>query len=61
MKPDKIYLVFEFMEQDLRKKIDTLPTGSHFSPLLVKRYMFQLLSGVAACHASCIIHRDLKP
>jgi len=30
-------------------------------PLLVKSYLFQLLSGINYCHSHRIIHRDLKP
>lgn len=56
-----MYLVFEFMELDLKKKIDTLLSGQYFPPQLVKWFMYQLLSGVAACHSRRIIHRDLKP
>merc|ERR1712002_1206674 len=28
---------------------------------LVKSYLYQLLSGVAYCHAHRVLHRDLKP
>jgi serine/threonine protein kinase len=56
-----MYLVFEFMELDLKKKIDTLLSGQYFPPMLVKWFLYQLLSGVAACHSRRIIHRDLKP
>jgi len=61
MCPSKMYLVFEYLDLDLKKKIDTLLSGSYFSPQLVKWYMYQLISGVAACHSRRIIHRDLKP
>ena len=61
MCPTEMYLVFEYMELDLRNKIDTLISGQFFSPMLVKWFMFQLLNGVAACHSRRIIHRDLKP
>jgi serine/threonine protein kinase len=53
-----LYLVFEFLEQDLRKyleSVDSLP------PPLIRSYMHQLMSGVAFCHSHRIIHRDLKP
>jgi len=61
MCPTKMYLVFEYLELDLKKKIDTLISGVCFNPQLIKWYMHQLLSGVAACHSRRIIHRDLKP
>ncbi|XP_071484181.1 cyclin-dependent kinase 2-like [Diadema antillarum] len=56
----KLYLVFEFMNQDLKKYMDVappsgLPTG------LVKSYLQQLLRGIAFCHVHRVLHRDLKP
>ncbi|XP_065053397.1 cyclin-dependent kinase 2-like [Rhopilema esculentum] len=56
----KLYLVFEYLSQDLKKYMDTAPAGS-LEPKLVKSYLYQLLSGIAYCHAHRILHRDLKP
>jgi len=56
-----MYLVFEYLEMDLKKKIDNLGPGNSFPPAIVKSYLYQLISGVAACHSRRIIHRDLKP
>lgn len=61
MCPTKMYLVFEYLEMDLKKKIDTLGAGNTFNIKTIKYYMYQLLAGVAACHSRRIIHRDLKP
>lgn len=54
-------LVFEYMDQDLKKYMDSL--GGHGIPdrLLCKSFMYQLLCGVAFCHESRVLHRDLKP
>jgi len=30
-------------------------------PLKVKKFLYQMLAGIADCHAKRIIHRDLKP
>ena len=30
-------------------------------PFKVKKFMYQMLSGIADCHMKRIIHRDLKP
>ena len=30
-------------------------------PIKIKKFMFQLLSGISECHMRRIIHRDLKP
>lgn len=55
----KLYLVFEFLDQDLKKYMDAV--GKKLKPMLVKSYMFQLLSGIDFCHKRRILHRDLKP
>ncbi|XP_054565790.1 cyclin-dependent kinase 3 [Eptesicus fuscus] len=56
----KLYLVFEFLSQDLKKFMDATPVAE--LPLhLVKSYLFQLLQGVNFCHSHRVIHRDLKP
>ncbi|XP_034360651.1 cyclin-dependent kinase 3 isoform X1 [Arvicanthis niloticus] len=56
----KLYMVFEFLTQDLRKRMDSSPTSE--LPLhVVKSYLSQLLQGVSFCHAHQVIHRDLKP
>ncbi|KAF5836219.1 Pkinase-domain-containing protein [Dunaliella salina] len=56
----KLYLVFEFVELDLKKLMDTSPTfsGDH---QLIKLFVWQMLSGIDYCHRRRILHRDLKP
>ena len=39
MCPTKMYLVFEYLDLDLKKKMDTLLSGSCFSKQLVKWYI----------------------
>jgi len=56
---NRLYLVFEFIDFDLKKYIDTVK--SDIAPQLVKSYMFQLLRAMFFCHSHRIIHRDLKP
>ncbi|KAJ1864840.1 Cyclin-dependent kinase catalytic subunit [Coemansia sp. RSA 989] len=56
----KLYLVFEFLDLDLKKYMDSVgPTG--LSPAQVKSYMHQLVKGIAFCHSHRTLHRDLKP
>ncbi|XP_012968751.1 cyclin-dependent kinase 3 isoform X2 [Mesocricetus auratus] len=56
----KLYLVFEFLTQDLKKHMDSTPTSE--LPLhVVKSYLSQLLQGLDFCHCHRVIHRDLKP
>ncbi|XP_033339442.1 cyclin-dependent kinase 2 [Megalopta genalis] len=54
-----LYLVFEFLQQDLKKLLDSVKGG--LDQALVKSYLFQLLNGISFCHLHCILHRDLKP
>ncbi|XP_006145839.2 cyclin-dependent kinase 3 isoform X2 [Tupaia chinensis] len=56
----KLYLVFEFLSQDLKKYMDSTP-ASELPLHLVKSYLSQLLQGVTFCHSHRVIHRDLKP
>ncbi|XP_035749291.1 cyclin-dependent kinase 3 isoform X2 [Egretta garzetta] len=56
----KLYLVFEYLNQDLKKYMDSSRTGE-FPLSLAKNYVFQLLQGVSFCHSHRVIHRDLKP
>ncbi|GAM22109.1 hypothetical protein SAMD00019534_052840 [Acytostelium subglobosum LB1] len=54
----RLYLVFEFLDQDLKKYMDSV---SVINPQLIKSYMYQLLRGLAHSHSQRILHRDLKP
>lgn len=56
---NKLYLVFEFLDQDLKKYMDAV--GKKLKPMLVKSYLYQLLQGITFCHKRRILHRDLKP
>ena len=58
-KPNKLVLVFEFLENDLKKYMKAL--DGPLSPFTVKHFAYQLCRGVEFCHANRIIHRDLKP
>ena len=57
--PNKLVLVFEFLENDLKKYMKAL--DGPLSPSTVKNFAHQLCRGVEFCHANRIIHRDLKP
>jgi cyclin-dependent kinase 5 len=55
----KLTMVFEFIDQDLKKYFDV--SGGIISPQIVKSFYYQLLQGLAFCHRNNILHRDLKP
>ncbi|KAI1723549.1 protein kinase domain-containing protein [Ditylenchus destructor] len=58
---DKIYLVMEFVEHDMKTLMESLKSGSKkFTPALVKSLMRQLLSGIEFMHCEYVFHRDLK-
>jgi len=54
----KLYLIFEYLDQDLKKYMDSVKS---MSQPLVRSYSEQLLRGLDYCHGRRIMHRDLKP
>lgn len=57
----KLYLVFEFLELDLKRYMESIPKDQPLGSSIIKKFMMQLCKGIAYCHAHRIIHRDLKP
>lgn len=55
----KLYLAFEFLKQDLKRYLDAWPNG--LDPETTRKFLFQIMHGVAFCHERHVIHRDLKP
>ena len=57
----KLVLIFEFCEQDLKRYMDTHGKRGALEPNTVRSFMHQLCKGVAFCHENRVLHRDLKP
>jgi len=58
---NKLMLVFEYMDKDLKKYMDSRGSGGQLDYITVKSFMYQLLQGIAFCHDNRVLHRDLKP
>ena len=58
--PKKLTLVFEYVEQDLKKILDTAK-GKGLDIKFTKNLLYQLLRGVDHIHKYKVLHRDLKP
>jgi cyclin-dependent kinase len=57
-----LYLVFEYMDTDVKKFIRSFrSTGKNIPTQTIKSLMYQLCKGMAFCHGHGILHRDLKP
>ncbi|CAI5444964.1 unnamed protein product [Caenorhabditis angaria] len=56
---NKLTLVFEYCDQDLKKFFDSL--NGYMDPQTARSLMLQLLRGLSFCHAHHVLHRDLKP
>lgn len=57
----KLFMVFEYLDKDLKKHMDENRACGGLPSALVRSYMYQLLEGIAYCHAHQVMHRDLKP
>ena len=55
----ELWLVFEYVKNDLKKYLDGLRSPLKTRALKILSYM--LIEGVKFCHARRILHRDLKP
>jgi len=54
---ERLYLVFEYMEYDLKKYMKK----TQLQEMVVKAFVYQILNGLSYCHSHRFVHRDLKP
>lgn len=58
---NKLMLVFEYMDKDLKKFMDARGERGALDAPTIKSFMWQLLKGITFCHDNRVLHRDLKP
>jgi cyclin-dependent kinase len=56
----RLTLVFEFLDQDLKKYLDSCGEGG-LDACTIKSFLYQLFKGIGYCHQHRVLHRDLKP
>jgi serine/threonine protein kinase len=61
MTETKLYLVFEYLDQDLKQYMEKLQKREFLDMETIKSFLYQILMGVLCCHSNRMIHRDLKP
>ena len=54
-----VYLVFEYVENNLLEVLEHSPNGLH--PTHIRKIIFQLVQGLLYLHGLDVIHRDIKP
>ncbi len=56
---EKLYLVFEYVENNLLELLEEHPNG--LDSETVRRYIFQLCLAIEHCHRNNVIHRGVCP
>ncbi|KAJ1551759.1 negative regulator of the PHO system [Nowakowskiella sp. JEL0078] len=53
-------LVFEYMDQDLKKYMDSCGSNGALDHNICKRFLYQLLKGIAFCHENRLINNRME-
>ena len=61
LQENNLFLVFEFLQMDLKRYMDSIPSGKFMDKDLVKSYTYQIIQGITFCHSRRVLHRDMKP
>mmetsp|Transcript_26955 Transcript_26955/g.59673 ORF Transcript_26955/g.59673 Transcript_26955/m.59673 type:complete len:309 (+) Transcript_26955:45-971(+) len=54
----KLFLVFEFLDHDLKRY---MRAHNPLSPRVIRSFTRQMIAGTEFCHSRRVLHRDLKP
>uniref|UniRef100_A0A1I8BAW6 Protein kinase domain-containing protein n=1 Tax=Meloidogyne hapla TaxID=6305 RepID=A0A1I8BAW6_MELHA len=60
MQESRLYLIFEFLQMDLKRYMDNVAEGT-MEKQLVKSFLYQMCQAMCFCHQRRVLHRDLKP
>lgn len=60
MQENRLYLIFEFLQMDLKRFMDNLKEDT-MDKGMVKSFLYQICQGMCFCHQRRVLHRDLKP
>ncbi|VDM36461.1 unnamed protein product [Toxocara canis] len=60
MQENRLFLIFEFLDMDLREFLDSLPENYEMNTTS-QSFLYQACQAICYCHQRRILHRDLKP